>query len=229
MGVFWNSEAEIITDNNKNSQEILDYISKNGRDVSDNVPIDDINIKDSSIRLSSNGYGEYSGLFFNIFNNFGFPIFCHERVLPCQGQGYGFWRVCGKFKDESEFSHQENWYIDPDNKPDSEWVESVQILNIPKDWDERPELKKIIENAANNGTPIEHSYHDDLGDVYYLFDFLNNCIPEDEDIISSFFDKELENMCTWDLSIDIFDEYDEDVFNKYDEGDIYNNISNKRL
>ena len=36
-------------------------------------------------------------------------------------------------------------------------------------------------------------------------------------------------MCTWDVSIDIFDEYDEDIFEKYEDGDILKNLSNKRL
>ncbi|MBD23650.1 MAG: hypothetical protein CMG46_01385, partial [Candidatus Marinimicrobia bacterium] len=107
MGVYWNSEAEIITDNQNNSKEIIDYINKNDRAISNNVPIFELNIKDSSIRLTSRGYGEYSTLFSNIFKKFKFPVFCHERVLPCQGQGYGFWRVCGTLDDGEEFSHQE--------------------------------------------------------------------------------------------------------------------------
>ena len=202
MGVYWNSKAEVITENNSNSKKILNYIKKNSKIISDNTPINDIDIKDSSIIFSSLGYGYYYTLFDNILNNFQFPIFCHERVLPSQGQGYGFFYLASREKEnKTPFSHQENWYIDPENKPDSEWVDSVQILSIPKSWESITELKKIIQNAKNNGTPIQSSFHEDLQDVFYWNDFLNNCIPKDEQSVNDFFENELKNLCTWDSNI----------------------------
>ena len=62
-------------------------------------------------------------------------------------------------------------------------------------------------------------------EVYYLKDFLDNCIPEDEESITQIFESELENMCTWNQNIEpiFYNEYGEEVMGLPENID-YNNM-----
>ena len=176
MGVFWNSEAEILTKDKDLAKEIMTFI-KSIDDTFEDYKLYDVNISDCSIRFSSKGYGSYETLFSDICNKFEFPIFCHERVLPSQGQGYGFFNLCGRWKNGTILS-----------EPNSNMSEK-----------RREELNAIIKRASDAGTPIESSpaWFDEDSNLYYRNNFVDNCIAEDEDRVNEIFEDELINMCTW--------------------------------
>ena len=209
MGVFWNSEAEILTIDKDKAEEILMFIKSD--EVLKNHTLMDVNLCDCSITFSSGGYGDYGNLFDKICNSFKFPIFCHERVLPCQGQGYGFFSICGRWENGVVVASQVNIFYDPDDKIPDLMFESVQYLNIPVDWlaggnkisnKKRESLNAILQRAIDNGTPIQSSeLKDDDGDdtgiiVYYLKSFTDNCIPMDKELVNEIFEDEFINMCT---------------------------------
>jgi len=213
MGVFWNSEAEILTKNKDLAKGIMTFI-KSIDDTFEDYKLYDVNISDCSIRFSSKGYGSYETLFSDICNKFEFPIFCHERVLPSQGQGYGFFNLCGRWENGSICTYQENVYEDYDGSdPDDSWVDSAQILSIPEHFFSEPnsnmsekrreELNAIIKRASDAGTPIESSpaWFDEDSNLYYRNNFVDNCIAEDEDRVNEIFEDELINMCTWNTGI----------------------------
>ena len=72
MGVFWNSEAEILTVDKDKAEEILMFIKSD--EVLKNHTLMDVNLCDCSITFSSGGYGDYGNLFDKICNSFKFPI-----------------------------------------------------------------------------------------------------------------------------------------------------------
>ena len=227
MGVFWNSEGEILTRNKDRCLEINDFIQNIDVKFED-FKIYKINIDKCSIRFGSNGYGSYETLFDKICNNFKFPIFCHERVIPCQGQEYGFFHLCGRWIDGSVKSYTEKVYKwSSGDEPNDDYADSAQILNIPTHLlskknqyiseKRRNELIKILENASKKGTPITDSaaWYDSEEKLYYLNDFIDNCHADDEDKIYEIFDEELIKMCTWnrDLSIMFIDDEGEETIN----------------
>lgn len=232
MGVFWNSKAEILTADKDQAKEILMFIKS--ADIQKNHTLIDVNICDCSIRFSSGGYGDYGSLFNEICNVFNFPIFCHERVLPCQGQRYGFFSICGRWQNGVVVASQENVFYDPEDRG-SDWMfGSVQYLNIPVNWlsgggkisnKKRESLNAITQRAKDNGTPIQSiELEDEDGystgiTVYYLKNFTDNCIPMDEEIVNEIFEDELINMCT---AKTIYSKHSNSYFldiNLYDEND----------
>ena len=56
MGVYWDSNAEIITTNNKNASKIFSWL-ESYRET--NTSLMRLNKKDSSILFSSDGYGSF--------------------------------------------------------------------------------------------------------------------------------------------------------------------------
>ena len=234
MGVFWNSKAEILTADKDQAKEILIFIES--AEVLKNHTLIDVNLCDCSILFSSGGYGDYGSLFDEICNKFNFPIFCHERVLPCQGQGYGFFSICGRWENGVVVASRENVFYDPEDKIPAWMFESVQYLNIPVNWlaggnqisnKKRESLNAILQRAIDNGTPIqsvELEDEDGYGTgiiVYYLKSFTDNCIPMDEELVNEIFEDEFMNMCTakiyrsnsgnYFLDINLYDENDNEM------------------
>ena len=240
MGVYWRSNAEILTEKNTQAKSITSFINTLKRQ-DNSYSLYNLDHSECSITFSSNGYGSFETLFSEICNKFEFPIFCHERVLPSQSQGYGFFLLYGRWLGGEICKYQENVYYDYNDKNDSNWADSVQLLNIPKNWllesnqllqkKDKEKIHSILKNSENNGTPINPSkLLDEDGfemdsEVYYLKDFLDNCIPEDEDSITQIFESELENMCTWNQNIEpiFYNEYGEEVMGLPENID-YNNM-----
>ena len=243
MSVSWGSEAEILTENEEQAKKIVEYIK-------DKDSIYDLDLFKSSIRFSSSGYGSFEFLFDDICEKFKFSIFCHERVLPYQGQGYGFFVVfCRLNVDEGRYvipddckcksycngficdlstigKFKENIYYDSANQQDSEFVDSVQTLSIPSDWlsdsnnnlsqEIKDDLSSIIKRSEENedeyASPISpRKFYD--SNVYYLSDFINDCMEDDQDRVYEIFEGELENMCTWNsgISISLLDREDNEI------------------
>ena len=237
MGVYWNSKAEILTANRDQAKEILMLIKST--DITNNHILHDINICNCSIIFSSRGYGDYGSLFNEICNTFKFPVFCHERVLPCQGQRYGFFSICGRWQNGVVVSCQENIFYDPEDRGTDFIYGSVQYLNIPVNWlngirknmmsnKKRDSLNAIMQRAIDNGTPIQsvvlidEDGYDSGITTYYLKNFTDNCIPTDEEIVNEIFEDEFRNMCTvkafyskysnsYFLDINLYDENDNEI------------------
>ena len=55
MGVFWNSKAEVLTNKNKNAQDIFYWLKSN-------FSLNEISIKDCSVLFSSYGYGSFGSI-----------------------------------------------------------------------------------------------------------------------------------------------------------------------
>jgi len=231
MGVFWNSEAEILTADKDQAKEILMFIES--AEVLKDHTLMDVNLCDCSITFSSGGSGDYGSLFDEICNVFNFPIFCHERVLPCQGQGYGFFSICGRWENGVVVASQENVFYDPEDRGNDWMFGSVQYLNIPVNWlsggnkisnKKRESLNAILQRAIDNGTPIqsiELEDEDGYGTgiiVYYLKSFTDNCITMDEELVNEIFEDEFMNMCTASIYRSTSDNYFLDI-NLYDEND----------
>jgi len=226
MGVFWNSEAEVITNNKDKANEILKFI--NGIDTAhENYSFFDVDLSDCSIRFSSKGYGSYKSLFTDICTKLNFPILCHERVLPSQGQGYGFFIVVGRWRDGTVRSYTEIVYGDNDrearvqNRHTDDWINptfSVQVADIPKDK-LTDEMKAIIKRSKDAGININSSEHwDGLdGEWYYLNNFFN-CIEEDYERVYELFEMELMRACTWSNNYDVFyQQIEEESYESEDE------------
>ena len=229
MGVYWDSNAEIITTKNKNASEIFSWLESYG---DNNTNLMRLNKKDCSILFSSEGYGSFGcieedsnsgNLFQNICKNFKFPILCHERVLPCQGQGYGFFTVFGRWEDGKIRTYKEIVYEDYDGNTPTEpfWADSVQIVNIPIKLLTN-ELNDIIHRAQNAGGKIESSEFWDFneGEYYYRHNFSYNCIEEDEDRVNGIFDEELSRFCTWSIDFDVFNAQIENESEESDEFEV---------
>jgi hypothetical protein len=229
MGVYWDSSAEIITTNNKNASEIFSWL-ESYRDTNTNLMR--LNKKDCSIIFSSEGYGSFGcieedsnsgNLFPNICKNFKIPILCHERVLPCQGQGYGFFTVFGRWEDGTIRSYKEIVYEDYDGNTPAEpwWVDSVQIVNIPIKLLTN-ELNDIMRRALDAGKKVISSrfWDNNEGEYYYRNIFLENCIEEDEDRVGEIFDEELSRFCTWSVDFNIFDAQIENEYECNDDTNI---------
>ena len=153
-------------------------------------------------------------MFQEICEEFDFPIICHERVLPCQSQGYGFWSVFGRWNDGIVRSYSEIVFDDTSSNLDLEetWADSAQIVcfqvdKIPK------ELKDIIAIASKEGITIEEhgSWWDDDYKVYYQGDFVKICEGEEEYVIDEIFRKKFSLYCTWEPGLNNFftDEFEE--------------------
>ena len=59
MGVYWDSNAEIITTKNKNASEIFSWLESYG---DNNTNLMRLNKKDCSILFSSEGYGSFGSI-----------------------------------------------------------------------------------------------------------------------------------------------------------------------
>ena len=133
MGVYWRSQAEILTEKKDQAKSIVSFINS-VKEGDNSYSLYNLDHFECSIRFSSNGYGSFETLFSEICDKLEFPIFCHERVLPSQSQGYGFFLLYGRWLSGKICKYQENVYYDFDDKNDSDWADSVQLLNIPKIW-----------------------------------------------------------------------------------------------
>ena len=205
MGVFWNSKAEVLTNNNKNALDIFYWLKSNSS-------VNEINIDDCSIIFSSGGYGSFGSveedsengnLFQTICEKFKFPILCHERVIPCQSQGYGFYTVFGRWNDGVIRSYKEIVYNELDgDEPDECWADSAQVVNFT-DTSLTDQLKEVMKRAQDSGKLIEStkSWWDPNYKIFYLDNFLNNCNDQDEDMIFNIFNDEMLNFCTWQPSL----------------------------
>ena len=142
MGMTWHSKAEILTTDNDRLSKISDWLESYSNNEN---KLHELNKGDCSILFSSRGYGSFGSsgnedphtgnLFQEICEEFDFPIICHERVLPCQSQGYGFWSVFGRWNDGIVRSYNEIVFDDTSSHLDLEetWADSAQIVCFPID------------------------------------------------------------------------------------------------
>jgi len=239
MGMTWHSKAEILTTDNDRLSKIFDWL----KSYSNNKKkLYELNKGDCSILFSSIGYGSFGSievdpfrgnLFQEICEEFDFPILCHERVLPCQSQGFGFIVVFGKWMDEIIRSYKEivyeyyeypPWYglsvFGSDGDINAGWANSAQIVCFTSD--ELPkELDAVIKRASKAEKSIESSepwwdYEDGgTNKVFYCNDFIDNCIDEDFDLVNEIFFKRFSNSCTWEP--DLFDWFTDSL--SYEDGD----------
>jgi len=216
MGMTWHSKAEILTTDNDRLSKVFDWLKSYSKNKEE---LYELNKGDCSILFSSIGYGcfgsddedPYKGnLFHEICEQFDFPVFCHERVLPCQSQGYGFWNVFGKWKDGIVRFYHEIVYEDfvpgafgDDGDINAGWANSAQIVCFTSD-ELSKELDAVIKRASKAGESIESSepwwdYDDDDDEdkVFYRNDFIDNCIDEDYDLVNEIFFKRFSFYCTW--------------------------------
>jgi len=228
MGMSWNSKAEILTTDNDRLSKIFDWLKSYSNNKNE---LHELNKGDCSILFSSIGYGSfgssgnedpYTGnLFQEICEEFDFPIICHERVLPCQSQGYGFWSVFGRWNDGIVRSYNEISFDDTSSHLDLEetWADSAQIVCFP--IGQIPdELEDIIANASKEGLTIEEngSWWDDDHKVYYQSSFYEIDGGE-RDLIEEIFSKRFSLYCTWEpgLNNSFTDEFEENEFEELPE------------
>ena len=117
MGVFWQSSAEIVTNEPQKLKVLIEQISQ---DISDDrvTPIHDLNIKGESLFFHSAGYGCYgvesenpcSLLFEKLLERFKGALLCFEAVVPCQSQGYCFSSTWVKPEGAVDWDDEETHY-----------------------------------------------------------------------------------------------------------------------
>lgn len=112
MGVFWFSNAEVVTIKPHTVKKLIEEIVEE----EDVTSVYDLEIRKKSIFFNSGGYGCYGEpfenpsllLFEEIFKRFEDPLICFEYVIPCQAQGYCFssiWKKReGKIDWDNEYS-----------------------------------------------------------------------------------------------------------------------------
>jgi hypothetical protein len=103
MGVFWQSEAEVISQEPEIVKALIEEISNEEFEhlglPSKPTSVFDLRIDDGSIFFNSHGYGYYGTnfeneaspqLFEKLFERYHGALFAFEHVHPCQSQGYHF-------------------------------------------------------------------------------------------------------------------------------------------
>ena len=205
MGLSWNSKAEILTPNNDSLLQVIDWLELYSENENQLHSIDQ---GDCSILFSSRGYGSFGSsgnedphtgnLFQQICEEFDFPIICHERVLPCQSQGYGFLSVFGKWNDGIVRSYNEISFEDifSNFDPEGTWADSAQVICFPTEQIPS-KLENIITNASQKGILIQESgsWWDDSYKVYYQSSFYE--LEDEIELIEEIFFKRFVLYCTW--------------------------------
>lgn len=169
MGVFWFSQAEVVTTKPQTVKKLIEKITQE----ESVAPVHKLEVKNKSIFFHSNGDGCYGVgwethqdlLFEKLFERFTEPLVCFEYVIPCQSQRYYFssrWvKLEGEFDRTDYTSYDKYNYLlltigEPSEQPkdglfDDSSIWYIEIQELKQLKNKLPNLYKAYSKAKKEG------------------------------------------------------------------------------
>jgi hypothetical protein len=177
MGVFWESFAEVVSQEPESIKLLIEAISEEKFKHPDYADITlqttgcyKLTVKDNSVFFTSSGYGCFGNnlvddgsaqLFEKLFERYTGALIAFEHVHPCQNQGYHFNSLWSKPEGDVDWDDDETFFItrrmvcegseidegDFDNADC--WYTSLELLEDQKK--DVPHLYNLIQKAKEEG------------------------------------------------------------------------------
>jgi hypothetical protein len=177
MGVFWESFAEVVSQEPESIKLLIEAISEEKFKHPDYADTTlqttgcyKLTVKDNSVFFTSSGYGCFGNnlvddgsaqLFEKLFERYTGALIAFEHVHPCQNQGYHFNSLWSKPEGDVDWNDEETFFIfrrmvcegseldETDFDVGDCWYTSLELLEGQKE--NAPHLYNFIQKAKEEG------------------------------------------------------------------------------
>ena len=210
MGVFWNSEAQVISQEPEIIKALIEEISKEEFEhegsLAEPTTVYDLKIEGNSIFFNSRGYGCYGTdfedvspqLFEKLFERYQGALVAFEHVHPCQSQGYHFNSYWAKPVGDVDWEDNTTYWIyrrmvTEETEVDEglfDWGDSwyITLDSLETNPKELPMLYALVQKAKAEG--FDAWGHGEIGNVFSEKNFISYDIVCD--LIDNYWDEEEE-------------------------------------